>query len=69
MEFDQKIIQILDSINRQSALLIYCSSVECTDSHTFAQRLTNLGYDNVKVFSGGFRQWQEKGYEIKKNEG
>ncbi len=68
-EFDQKIVQILDSINRHSALLVYCSSVECTDSHIAAQRLIHLGYDNVKVFSGGFRQWQEKGYEIKKHEG
>lgn len=69
MEFDQKIIQILDSISRQSALLVYCSSVKCTDSHIVAQRLISLGYDNVKVFSGGFGQWQEKGYEIEKYEG
>jgi rhodanese-related sulfurtransferase len=68
MEFDQGIGQILESINRQTPLLIYCSSFECTDSHTFAQQLIGLKYENVRVFSGGFRQWQEKEYEIEKNE-
>ncbi|MBU1342489.1 MAG: rhodanese-like domain-containing protein [Proteobacteria bacterium] len=68
MEFDETIEQLLSSINRKSAILVYCSSIECTDSHTFAMRLKNLKYDNVKVFSGGFRQWEEKGYEIQKNE-
>ena len=68
IEFDDGIGQLLSSINRQSALLVYCSSFECTDSHTFADRLKNLGFIDVKVFSGGFRQWQEMGYEIEKNE-
>jgi len=68
IEFDQNIMQFLDSVNRQSSLLVYCSSIECTDSHTIAQRLKDLRYDDIKVFSGGFRQWQEKGYEIEKNE-
>jgi rhodanese-related sulfurtransferase len=67
--FDENIVQILDSIEQQSPLLLYCSSVECTDSHTFAKRLQSLRYDNIKVYSGGFRQWMEKGYEIEKNEG
>lgn len=67
-EFDEIVPQIFSSIERQAALLVYCSSVECTDSHTFATLLRNLRYSNVKIFSGGFRQWQEKGYEIEKNE-
>jgi rhodanese-related sulfurtransferase len=68
MEFDQSVSHILSSLDRQSAILVYCSSIECTDSHTFAMRLKNLRYNDVKVFSGGFRQWQEKGYKIEKNE-
>ncbi|NOX34021.1 MAG: rhodanese-like domain-containing protein [Deltaproteobacteria bacterium] len=67
MDFDDDVANILGSINRNSAILVYCSSAECTDSHTFAGRLKNLRYTDVKVFSGGFRQWQEKGYKIEKN--
>jgi rhodanese-related sulfurtransferase len=68
MEVDQGIGQVLGSIKRQAPLLIYCSSFECTDSHTFAQQLIGLKYEDVRVFAGGFRQWQEQGYEIEKNE-
>ena len=67
-DFDDSVSQLIRSIDRQSALLVYCSSVGCTDSHTFAARLKNLRYTDVKVFSGGFRQWQKVGYEIQKNE-
>ena len=68
MDFDDSVGHLLSSINRQAAILVYCASFECTDSHTFAQRLKNLRFIDVKVFSGGFRQWQEMGYEIEKNE-
>lgn len=68
MDFDEALPLFLTSIQRSSGILVYCASIECTDSHTIAERLKNLGYASVKVFSGGFRQWQEKGYEIEKNE-
>lgn len=68
MEFDEKISHFLSTMDRQSAILVYCSSFECTDSHTVAQRLTHMGYTNIKVFSGGFRLWQDMGYDIEKNE-
>ncbi len=67
-DFDDSVGHLLSSINRQAAILVYCASFECTDSHTFAQRLKNLRFSDVKVFSGGFRQWQKMGYEIEKNE-
>ncbi len=68
IDFDDSISQLLNSINKQSAILVYCAGFECTDSHMFARRLKNLKFGDVKVFSGGFRQWQEMGFEIKKNE-
>ncbi len=68
MTFDDDFPQLLNLINSSSPVMVYCSSVACTDSHEFAERLKNMGYTDVKVFSGGFRLWQEKGYEIEKNE-
>ncbi|CCK80419.1 rhodanese-like domain-containing protein [Desulfobacula toluolica] len=68
MTFDDDFPELLNLINRSSPVMVYCSSVACTDSHEFADRLKNMGYTDVKVFSGGFRLWQEKGYEIEKNE-
>ena len=68
VQFDEEIARILSTMDRQSAILVYCASFECTDSHTIAERLKHMGYTDVKVFSGGFRLWQDMGYEIEKNE-
>jgi len=68
IEFDEMVPKILGSMKRSNSIIVYCASFECTDSHTFAEQLIALQYSDVKVFSGGFRQWQEKGYEISKNE-
>ncbi len=68
VKFDQNISKIIRSIKKDSKILVYCSSVECEISHMFAERLKQLKYSHVKVFSGGFRQWQEMGNEIIKNE-
>ncbi len=68
IDFDQNLSIIIHSIKKDSKILVYCSSVECEISHRFAERLKQLKYSYVKVFSGGFRQWQEMGNEIIKNE-
>ncbi len=68
MDFDQLIGQLFTVIKKTSPILVYCSSAECTDSHTFAERLKQMKYEDVKIFSGGFRQWEEMGYQIEKNE-
>ena len=68
MEFDTVIGTLLEMTDQQSPLLIYCSGFECMDSHNFATNLENMRFTNVKVYPGGFRQWQEMGYDIEKNE-
>lgn len=67
-EFDEGVQKMTARINRRDPVLLYCSSVHCTDSHTFADYLANIGYKDIKIFSGGFMQWQEEGYEIETNE-
>jgi rhodanese-related sulfurtransferase len=68
VDFDERIAGFMHSVDRKQPILVYCSGPECTDSHTVAERLIHLGYENVRVFSGGFRQWQDRGYEIQENE-
>ena len=68
MEFDTVIGKLLEMTDQQSPILIYCSGFECMDSHNFATNLENMRFTNVKVYPGGFRQWQEMGYDIEKNE-
>ena len=63
-EFDQRLPQLLHMVKKDSPILVYCSGLECTDSHTFASRLMDLQFSRVRVYGGGFAQWQEMGFEI-----
>ncbi len=65
---DELIQDILMTIPPDQPILVYCSSIECTDAHTMAQQLIIMNYSDVKIFSGGFRAWEEAGQKIEKNE-
>ena len=69
MEFDEGLDRLLTLVKKDSAILVYCSGVDCTASHTFATQLIAMRFVNVQVFAGGFRQWEEMGFETQKNEG
>ena len=69
MEFDEGLDKLLTLVKKDSPILVYCSGVECTDSHTFAAQLMAMKFLKVQVFAGGFRQWEEMRFEIEKNEG
>ena len=68
-EFDEVLDRLLTLVKKDSVVLVYCSGVECTDSHTVAAQLLALNFKKVRVYAGGFREWQEMGYETEKNEG
>lgn len=65
-DFDENLPEFLKKYSRSTPILAYCSSIECMDSHTLAERLSQLKYTDIKVFSGGYRLWLEMGYEIEK---
>ncbi|MBU1194635.1 MAG: rhodanese-like domain-containing protein [Proteobacteria bacterium] len=67
-EFDENLPGMTARINQHDPVLLYCSSVYCTDSHTFADYLKSMGYKDIKIFSGGFAQWQEEGHKIETHE-
>ena len=67
--FDDVLDRLFMLVKKDSLILVYCSGVDCTDSHFFAAQLMDLKFKKVQVYAGGFREWQEMGYEIGKNEG
>ena len=62
--FDEIQDQFVSQFNKDTQLLVYCSGVDCKDSHRFAARLKALSYKKVNVYAGGFREWQEMGFEV-----
>lgn len=67
-DFDRQIGPFFEEVPVSSKVIVYCSGVTCSDSHVLAEKLAEVGYDNVMVFPGGFSQWREQGYEIEKGE-
>ncbi len=64
--FDEGFDTFLKLVKKDSLILVYCSGVECTDSHAVAAQLMALNFKTVQVYAGGFREWQEMGYETEK---
>lgn len=63
-EFDDKFIEMMEIIKKDSPVLVYCESAECPDSHAFADHLIMMQFSDVKIFSGGYAAWKEKGYPV-----
>jgi rhodanese-related sulfurtransferase len=66
-EFEELIGNFYESVTMEQKIIVYCSGRECTDSHIFANMLTEFGYENVQVFAGGFGDWEQSGFKIEKN--
>jgi rhodanese-related sulfurtransferase len=66
-KFDELIGKFYEGVPMEQNILVYCSGRECTDSHFFAAKLSEMGYEYVKVFAGGFIEWKQGGYPVEKN--
>ncbi len=45
-------------------VIVYCRGPECDFSDQLATELKILGYQNVRVFTGGWEQWTAAGYPV-----
>lgn len=51
---------------KDTPIVVYCASDTCANSHQAAERLTAQGYDNVSIYAGGKKDWQEAGLKLEK---
>ena len=47
-------------------IVVYCANPECEDSVVTAQRLTALGYTNVRHYAGGKDEWRARGFPLER---
>jgi len=45
-------------------IVVYCQSSDCDSSVLVANRLIDLGYRNVRHYTGGVRDWMEAGLPL-----
>jgi rhodanese-related sulfurtransferase len=50
--------------DRAAAIVTYCSNPACPNSRRVAERLTALGYTNVRKYGGGIEDWVAAGLPV-----
>lgn len=53
-----QILQWTLQSHRNKPLVVYCSSSDCHDSQTVADALLKLGYLHIRLFRGGWSDWE-----------
>ncbi|MDB6034274.1 MAG: Rhodanese-like domain protein [Verrucomicrobiales bacterium] len=48
--------------DKSASVILYCASETCENSHSAAQRLVELGYQDITVYPGGKAEWEKFGY-------
>ncbi len=55
--FNERIPQFLEEYPRDRQIIVYCSGIDCHDSHDLASLLKEQGYHDVLVYTRGFSGW------------
>ena len=50
----------------EAPIVIYCSGGECEDSHMLAQKLWGIGYNNIRIYPGGWPDWSGRGLPVER---
>ncbi len=67
-EFEQFSPQVLPKLPVNEEIIAYCDGSECEASLLLSRELRDLGYRNVKIFFGGWSEWQMAGLLIETGE-
>lgn len=59
-EFGEK-QELLPTMPKDKLLIVYCDGAECNSSIELSSKLFQSGYSNVKIFFGGWREWEAAG--------
>ena len=52
--------------DKEQAIVVYCASAACQNSHQAAAQLQERGYRNVAVYPGGKADWVEAGLRLER---
>ncbi len=63
-EFEQHAPMVLPKLPAGEEIITYCDGDECESSLLLSRELRDLGYKNVKIFFGGWAEWQKAGLAV-----
>ena len=61
--------EVINAIPKEKMIVVYCDGAECNSSIQFAVKLSEEGFSNVKIFFGGWREWEEKNLPTEREPG
>ena len=64
---DQAAQLALEVLDRNQAIVVYCTDLDCSASPTLAGKLLDLGFADVTDFSGGLQEWHEAGFHVEQS--
>jgi rhodanese-related sulfurtransferase len=64
VDVDPVLADFLDRVARDRTLITYCSGFGCPDSFDLGVLLLEAGYQDVRVFEGGFPEWRDAGLRV-----
>ena len=50
--------------DKSAEIVVYCANLPCPNSEIAAERLSELGYTNVREYAEGKQDWIDAGYPI-----
>ena len=50
--------EVINAIPKEKEIVVYCDGAECNSSIQFAVKLSREGFNNVKIFFGGWEEWE-----------
>ena len=67
-DFDSLVYQIEDFVTYNNGFVVYCSDDDCGSSEDLAYELQDLGFMNILVFKGGWKDWSEAEFPLETSE-
>jgi len=56
--------EIMKDIRKDQAVVSYCGSDSCEISIDNAYEMAKVGFDDMKIYLGGYKEWKQFGYPI-----
>lgn len=67
-EFDEFYPKVAPRLDKDKTMVAYCDGTECELSLLLTRDLRELGYQDLKIFFGGWEEWKGAGLPIEKKE-
>ena len=65
LTLEQK-LEILKAYDKEKPIVSYCGGIECEISIDNAYEMAKAGYNELKIYLGGYKEWNELGYPTEK---